>query len=192
MKSRCLAALVAVCGFASASMAQVEITRYDFDSNIVGTPARNLSFTQVPPPGTFTSTGDGFQVYNPDCLTPDGNIPFNIADDTSSLSCAFFMNDMQGCVARGEYLHGRFFGVTDTVNNDNPSGTGTADFEFKIAGFNGIQISIDMAAMGDFENAPTRDTFDWEYSIDGGAFSRCSRAAWTRLARTSTRSPAGR
>ena len=169
MKSRCLAALVAVCGFASASMAQVEITRYDFDSNIVGTPARNLSISQTPAPGVLMGAR-GFQVYNPDCLTPDGNMPFTLADDTSVSSCAFFMNDMLGVVARGEYLHGRFFGVVDTVDPANPSGLGIVTFEFNIAGFNNLEISIDMAAMGDFETGGTPDYYNWEYSIDGGSF----------------------
>jgi hypothetical protein len=63
-----------------------------------------------------------------------------------------------------------FFAVADVDNRDNPNGTyGTASWQFDIGGADSLTgISIDMAAMGDFERGG--DAFSFEYAIDAGPF----------------------
>ena len=163
-------ALGAVASSAVAAFAQTEVTRYDFDSNIVGSPARNLSFTQSPLPGAFTSPGDGFERFQ---RGVSGSIPFGLLDDT----CVIFPGDVQGMVDETK-LDG-WFGVIDLVNDDNPAGTGTATWTFDISGFTDLEISIDMAAMGNYELPDSGglcggfpcvlDFYNFTYSIDGGA-----------------------
>ncbi len=63
-----------------------------------------------------------------------------------------------------------FFAVADVDNRDNPNSTfGTASWQFDVSGANSLTgISIDMAAMGDFERGG--DAFAFEYAIDAGPF----------------------
>lgn len=131
-----------------------------------GNQAPLISANQLPHPNTLP-TGDGFQIHQRGVTA---NIPFAMLDDSLSI----FPGDTQGIIRDGDT--GAFFGVTDLVNGtplseSNPGdGSGTADFRFNIAGMTGIKINIDMAAMGDFDSSPTRDVFDFTYSIDGGVF----------------------
>ena len=119
--------------------------------------ALNLtSFSQEPAPGAFGSAGDGFEVFQ---RGVSASIPFSLVDDTLSV----FPADTLGIV--GEADLDPFFGATDTRNGDNPTGASTATWVFNVAGSGPLNLSIDMAAMGDFE---TSDTFTWSYSIDGG------------------------
>lgn len=65
--------------------------------------------------------------------------------------------------------------MTDTLDNadptNNPGGEGTATWTFDVSDASALEVSIDMAAMGDFEATGTnRDRFDWTYSLDGGEF----------------------
>lgn len=128
------------------------IARDDFDSTL------NLnSFSQNPAPGTFANLGDGFEMYEVDV---SNSIPFNLIDDSADV----FPDDTTGIIDSSTKLD-VWFGVTDVVNPDNPSGMGVATWEFNVAGATGLEVSIDMGAMGDFEAGA--DTFDWTYSFDG-------------------------
>jgi hypothetical protein len=62
-----------------------------------------------------------------------------------------------------------FFGIVDTTNGDLSDGEVTGLFTFDISGATLplSEISIDFAAMGDFESS---DLLQIGYSIDGGAF----------------------
>ncbi|MHA3980250.1 endonuclease/exonuclease/phosphatase family protein [Halovulum sp. GXIMD14794] len=112
----------------------------------------NLTSLETDAPA-FTSPGDGFGVFQ-----RGDSIPFSLADDSLSI----FASDTLGIV--GEDDTDPFFGVTDTENGDN-SGPVSATWTFGIGSQNDLSLSIDMAAMGDFE---TSDHFIWEVSIDGG------------------------
>lgn len=151
-------AIFAVAGMAAAAGADT-VTTYDFDANVVG--GRNLSFNQTPPPGSFSSAGDGFEVYDRDA---SASIPFSLLDDTLS-----FPSDSIGIVKSTKL--DAWFGMTDTVNGDLPDGIVNATWEFDISGFQNLAISIDMGAMGDYEDRGSADPdyFDWSVSIDGGA-----------------------
>ncbi len=130
-------------------------SRETFAFDLVGGASQNrLSFTN-PFNGAFSSAGDGFQVFQR-FVSP--SIPFAVVDDSLSI----FTPDTQGII--GEFNTDPFFGVVDTVNNDNTSGDASATWEFDIAGFSDLELAIDMGAMGDFE---TSDVFTWSYSIDG-------------------------
>lgn len=125
--------------------------RDDFDS-----PVGLNSFTQSPLPGAFSSEDDGFERYQ---VGVSAAIPVSLVDSSTSGS----PTDSLGIVNEATKTDG-WFGITDLVNTDNPSGMGTATWEFDIAGASSLEVSIDMAAMGDFEAS---DVFDWTYSIDG-------------------------
>ena len=104
----------------------------------------------------FTSAGDGAQIYDRDASP---SIPFAVLDD----SLATFPGDTLGIV--DDTNLDPFFGVTDTVNDDNPTGEVSATWVFDIAGQDDLSVSIDLGAMGDFE---ADDAFAFEVSIDGG------------------------
>jgi len=115
----------------------------------------NLTNFSNPYAGAFSSAGDGFDTYQ---RGVSATIPFSLLDDT----LVTFPPDTQGIVDDTDL--DPFFGVTDTENGDN-SGPVSATWVFDISGGTDLALSIDMAAMGDFEST---DTFEWEYSIDGG------------------------
>lgn len=125
-----------------------------------------IGASQLPHPNSLP-LGDGFQIHQRNVTA---NIPFAMLDDSLSI----FPTDNQGIIREGD--SGAFFGVTDLVNGEpvsefNPgNGTGTADFRFDIAGLTNLEVAIDMAAMGDFDSSPVRDTYDFSYSVDGAAF----------------------
>lgn len=107
--------------------------------------------------------GDMFGITSrPDADGTPFGLPFAIADD----SLFGFPDDSQGIIDENDL--GRFFGVVDSVNGDNPNGTGTGTWTFDITGASNLLVGIDFAAMGDFESS---DSHLFEYSIDGGGFS---------------------
>ena len=123
--------------------------------DMVGSNAQNLSSFTNAFDGAFSSSADGFQKYQ---RSVSASIPFSVLDDSASI----FPGDSLGII-REDNLD-VFFGVTDTVNNDN-SGDVTASWVFDVSGSTGLGLAIDMGAMGDFESS---DSFTWSYSIDGG------------------------
>jgi MYXO-CTERM domain-containing protein len=96
-------------------------------------------------------------------------MPFAISDDSvaGAMGNSVFAGDLQGFA--GTTKPDGFFGITDTANTQNPSGVEVATFAFDISSVTGaISVSIDFAAMGDFEAAG--DMYNFEYAIDGGLF----------------------
>lgn len=88
-------------------------------------------------------------------------LPFAMLDDSNGS----FSGDTLGIIDAND--NGFFFGQVDTVNGSNAGGSGAAEWTFDVAGFTDLSVSIDFAAMGDFESA---DAFDFTYSVDGSAF----------------------
>ncbi len=131
-----------------------------FDENL-----KLNSFTQDPPAGAYSSTGDGFQKYQ---VGVSPSIPFQLVDDSTNGNPA----DVLGIVNSATKTD-IWFGITDTVNGDNlpasSPGEVTATWEFDVAGAFDMQVSIDMAAMGDFEaTGVNADRFNWTYQLDSG------------------------
>ncbi len=56
-----------------------------------------------------------------------------------------------------------FFAVQDLDNSVNPTGRATASWIFDIQNTSDLSLSLDLAAMGDFELS---DWFRWDYAID--------------------------
>ena len=110
--------------------------------------------------GTW-SGGDMFGITSRSTIGTTG-MPFSIADD----SLFGFSGDNLGII--DETDQDRFFGVTDTFNGANPSNGGNAVWQFN--GGSNLEVSIDMAAMGDFEGSGNTDIFDFTYSYDGVNF----------------------
>jgi hypothetical protein len=129
-----------------------QVVAYD----MVGSTSQNLISHTNPWDGGFTSAGDGFQKFQRG-VSP--SIPFSVVDD----SLVIFPADSLGIIKDGNT--DVFFGVTDTVNGDTSAGV-VATWVFDISGASGLELSIDMGAMGDFESS---DHFSWTYSIDGSA-----------------------
>jgi hypothetical protein len=132
-------------------------------SDSFDTTLNRLSFNQTPAAGAFSSAADGFQTFQ---VGVSSTIPFALLDDSFSA----FPNDESGIVDGSSDSPGfksdAWFGVVDVENPDNPSGQATATWTFDIGGASGLEISVDMAAMGDFNLS---DTYQWTYSIDGGS-----------------------
>ncbi|MEL6601083.1 MAG: ExeM/NucH family extracellular endonuclease, partial [Pseudomonadota bacterium] len=121
----------------------------------VDSESQNLnSFTNKAP--SFDSAGDGFGKFQ---VGVSPSIPFALLDDSTGV----FTPDTLGIVETATDVE-EFFGIVDTVNPNNPDGPATACWEFDITGFGALTFSLDLAAMGDFEND---DEFSITYSIDG-------------------------
>lgn len=179
--ARVCACAVAACMTAAAS-AQSTIGLVDFDGTELGlTGYANSVYTytgaglgtnaalvsQTASGNSAWVAGDAFWPMTRAAIGPNGiGMPFAISDDSVAAAAGntIFASDTLGFA--GQTFGNGFFGLTDT---ENPSNTGliTASFDFSIAGFTSLMVSADFAAMGDFEAA---DLFNFEYSIDGGAF----------------------
>ncbi len=133
--------------------AQVAYDDFDTSMNLLSrTITPDLSGNSIP--GTFP--GSRFDVFG----IVDRNVNFDFADD----SAGSFPPDTFGILKTGKT--DKVFGVEDLLNNDNPSASGSAVWVFDISGYTDLFISIDFAAMGDFEDA--NDSFLFTASIDGG------------------------
>jgi hypothetical protein len=139
------------------------IATYDFDTNVVGNPATNLSFTPVPDNtatnGTFSNAFDIFGVT-------DRTVNGDVADDSVAVP-----TDTVGILRSTQTS--KVFGVEDLLNPDNASGGGSATFTFNVAGFTNLNLSVDCAAFGNFEQlgsgaGSVGDSYKFSVSIDGG------------------------
>jgi len=117
-----------------------------------------LSYSTDAPP--FSSPGDGFQKYTVGTMS----IPYALVDDTNTT----YPPDTVGVVDAATDFN-EFFGVTDTVNDENPlpsPGPYHSTWVFDISGaVDSLELRIDLAGMGDFED---EDIYDWTYQVDGG------------------------
>ncbi|WP_442484108.1 dockerin type I domain-containing protein [Aeoliella sp. SH292] len=115
----------------------------------VGSDARTLA---------FASTGDMFGIED------RNDAPASALLDNTAIGSP---SDASGIVRGSDFAN--FFGVADTENNDN-AGPLTATWTFDISQALGdLKVSIDMAAMGDFE--VSGDIIRFETSMDGSPFS---------------------
>jgi len=148
--------------------------RFENSTNLV-------SFSSNPPPGSYTSVADGFEVYQFGVST---SIPQGLIDESFGILSGDNLGIFDGSTNSPGYdPDNAWFGVIDTVNPDNlpveSPGNATATWTFDIRGAAtaNLDVSIDMAAMGDFDNEMdkpigqfTRDHADWSYFIDDGEF----------------------
>lgn len=134
-----------------------------FATTLVGravSPSGDLGVNSFVSDTDYTIPGDMFGIRS--TATPGTpGLPFAIQDVSPDFG------DSQGIIddAPGSVDDDPFFGVVDTVNG---SGTdvNTATWEFDISSvISNLSVSIDFAAMGDFEDPG--DFFDFEYAIDG-------------------------
>ncbi len=133
----------------------------DIAWDLVASTSQNLlSYTTDAP--VFTAPGYGFQNYDYD-VNPTA-IPYSLIDDTAGS----FPADLIGIID-ATTDHDEFFGVTDTVNNDNPAPGvayhATWVFDISSAAV-APSLAVDLAAMGNFEIG--EDVYTWSYQVDGG------------------------
>jgi hypothetical protein len=139
------------------------VATLDFDSNFL----RFAGVTSTATPSQF-APGDMFNTGNRSSLQPNGiGLPFAISDDSIAAAegNTVFETDTQGVV--GQAKTDTFFGVSDTVNGNAANGPDTqvATWSWDVSDVAAItSLSIDFAAMGDFELA---DQFLFEVLIDG-------------------------
>jgi len=109
----------------------------------------------------YTIPGDMFGIRS--TLAPGTpGLPFAIQDSSNGT----FPTDTQGIIEDPADT-APFFGVVDTINGAETN-EGTAEWTFDISSvISDLTLSIDFAAMGDFESS--NDTHSFTYSIDAGA-----------------------
>ncbi|MCD0463603.1 PEP-CTERM sorting domain-containing protein [Roseiconus lacunae] len=121
----------------------------------------NSTYTQDDP--DYTIPGDMFGIRS--TASPgSAGLPFAIEDTSPDFgdSAGIILNDSNN--DGGIVDTDPFFGVVDTVNGSG-NGTNVARWMFDIAGQTLEGISIDFAAMGDFESS--NDLFNLTWEIDG-------------------------
>lgn len=116
----------------------------------------NLGFGATP--GTFG--GSNFDYFGISART----INFDIADDSADGSTPVAEIDNFGIVKLADTDN--LVLASDTVNGNNPSGSGIINWTFDVSGFRNLSLSIDMAALGDFEAS---DQITFNAQIDGGS-----------------------
>ena len=153
MKIRFLSLLAVIAMCAPTAHAQLI---YDFDSN--------LDAVFSAPVGTNSDTGtwgpgDWFGEINH--VTNAGSVPFTMIDE----SAGSFPADTLGVIS--ESKTDTYFASTDTENGSN-TGPLSATWTFDISTLTGpLTFSVDMGAMGDFEDTANNDEFSLTYSVDG-------------------------
>ena len=147
------ALIASLLGLADVVNATVIVAGDDLDGGHIN----RISYTQNPV-DFVVGSGDMFGIRSSGALTSA------MADDTVANVSGGGINasDTRGVI--GQAKSDNFFGVIDLKNPENPSGTGTATWEFSIIGFDNLVLSIDAGAMGDFEGT---EFFTFSVSIDG-------------------------
>ena len=131
----------------------------DLESAAAGASLNLTGFTASPDNSANNGAfpGSSFDVFG----ITDRSVNFDFADD----SAGTFAPDTFGILKTGDTAP--FFGAQDVDNSDNPGGTGTATWTFDITGNTLAEITIDFAAMGDFEAGDNEYTIT--AAIDGGS-----------------------
>jgi len=135
----------------------------DIAWDMIGSTSQNLMSYGTDAP-VFSSPGDGFQKFT---VGVSPSIPYALVDDTN----AGYPPDTVGVVDAATDFN-EFFGVVDTVNDENPPPPpidpipyhATWVFDISAADEN-LGLRMDLTAMGERE---LEDIFDWTYQVDGG------------------------
>lgn len=104
--------------------------------------------------GHYNSIFDVFGIVD-----PTGTVAYDFLDDSAN---GFEFDDL-GIFKVGD--RDKFFATQDNNNGNNPSGQGTATWTFDISGYENLNLSVDLAAVGDFE---ADDEYFFFGQIDGG------------------------
>lgn len=144
--------------FSATSLQAVIIASQDFDS-----PMNVSAETATPALNSFTNGADAWGIYS----RPTGG-PADLYDETvDDPNNPGTPDPGDGTGIIRSTKTDSFFGIADTTNGDNSTGEVTYTVTFDISsGFTLTEMTIDFAAMGDFESG---DIFSVRYSIDGAA-----------------------
>ena len=154
-----LAAALAIVGAIDAN-GQTDVFTDTFDAAPTNGATRVLSPDNSANGGTFP--GSAFDVFG----IVDRNVNFSFADDTviNNADADDTNDDFFGIILPEKT--DLFLGFQDTVNPDNPDGDVSLTWTVSAAGLTDLNLSFEVAAMGDFEAS---DLLSFTASFDGGA-----------------------
>jgi hypothetical protein len=140
--------------------AQTEIFTDTFDAAPTNGATRALSIDNSATGGQFPSSF--FDVFG----IVDRTVNFDFADDSviNNADADPDNDDTFGLVKPDKT--DMFLGFADTANNDNPDGDVSVTWTISTAGQTDLNLSFEIAAMGDFEST---DTLTFTASFDDGA-----------------------
>lgn len=138
---------------------------FDISNNLTSTRSYEYSSGNDLEPNSFSNPGDGWGVYS-----RDSGGPFNFFDDSvkPAGNGNLYPQDSQGFVDSSKT--DKFWGITDTDNNDLRDGHAGVDFKFDISSAEMItKISMEFAGMGEFDS----DDYMYVYfRVDDGPFKK--------------------
>ena len=121
---------------------------FDNSNNLTSTLSYEYTSGNVLEPNSFSNPGDGWGVYS-----RDSGGPFNIFDDSvkAAGNANVYPRDSLGFVDSSKT--DKFWGITDTDNNDLRDGRAGVNFIFDISSAEMIKkISMKFAGMGEFDS----------------------------------------
>ena len=121
---------------------------FDNSNNLTSTLSYEYTSGNDLEPNSFSNPGDGWGVYS-----RDSGGPFNIFDDSvkAAGNANIYPRDSQGFVDSTKT--DKFWGITDTDNNDLRDGRAGVNFIFDISSAGMItKISMEFAGMGEFDS----------------------------------------
>ena len=138
---------------------------FDISNNLKSTRSYEYSSGNDLEPNSFSNPGDGWGVYS-----RDSGGPFNFFDDSvkPAGNGNLYPQDSQGFVDSSKT--DKFWGITDTDNNDLRDGHAGVNFIFDISSAEMItKISMEFAGMGEFDS----DDYMYVYfRVDDGPFKK--------------------
>lgn len=178
----------AVVGRAISPLGNLNLTTFNPDADGDTFPNKDLDFDGIKE--SFTDAGDQFGLGRRGLF--ESQVPLSAGDPSMDPYAFALMDDtargadtipdfggsigiIKGGTSGSITDTDPFFGISDTVNNDTGTNVATSTIQiatwlFNVSGNNGgLSVKIDMAAMGDFEGG-TQDIYNFELSLDGGAF----------------------
>ena len=148
--------------------AREQIIAYqDFDNsnNLTLTESYEVTSGNVLEPNSFSHPGDGWGIYS-----RDSGGPFNIFDESvkAAGNANVYPRDSQGFVDSSKT--DKFWGITDTDNDDLRGGHAGVNFTFDISSAEMItKISMEFAGMGRFDSTDYMYVY---FRVDGGPFQK--------------------
>ena len=156
-----------------------KVAQVDFDGNEI-----NVLTGFDPATGNQDGGGgDFFGVGSINNWPQSAGVPFSLADDSQTgVGGGVFPGDTEGVFGQNANFDNNFFGISDSDEFGEPGQTATWDFD--VAGFENLELSIDMGGISDGTSFGgfVPQTAVFTVSLDGGA----TQTAFSLAATTNT------